>query len=98
MKKILLVVLGAIFLLCSLNTLAQPQTPAKQDAQKPASSASNKSAIDEGEKKFKQNCGRCHTPPESLSHREVKAVLQHMRVRAMLTAEDEKLILKYLAP
>jgi hypothetical protein len=25
-------------------------------------------------------------------------VLQHMRVRAMLSAEDEKLILKYLAP
>jgi hypothetical protein len=25
-------------------------------------------------------------------------VLQHMRVRAMLSAEDEQLILKYLAP
>jgi hypothetical protein len=37
-------------------------------------------------------------PPESISPREVKAVLQHMRVRAMLTAEDERLILKYLAP
>jgi hypothetical protein len=24
--------------------------------------------------------------------------LQHMRVRAMLSAEDERLILKYLAP
>jgi len=33
-----------------------------------------------------------------LSPREVKAVVQHMRVRAMLSAEDEQLILKYLAP
>lgn len=58
----------------------------------------NKNDVEEGEKRFRENCGRCHMPPESLSPREVKAALQHMRVRAMLTPEDERLILKYLAP
>ena len=52
----------------------------------------------EGEKRFRTNCGRCHHPPEELSPREVRAVLQQMRVRAMLSAEDERLILKFLAP
>jgi hypothetical protein len=96
MKNVLIFVLGITFLACSLRVPAQPQTPAaNKSAAKPAS---GKSAVDEGETKFKQNCGRCHIPPETLSHREVKAVLQHMRVRAMLTADDEQLILKYLAP
>ena len=45
-----------------------------------------------------ENCGRCHNPPESISPIEVNAVLRHMRVRAMLSAEDEELIRKYLAP
>jgi len=52
----------------------------------------------EGEKRFVTNCGRCHQPPSDISPREAKAVLRQMRVRAMLSAEDERLILKYLAP
>jgi cytochrome c5 len=52
----------------------------------------------QGEKLFETNCGRCHVPPEDLSPREAKAVVRKMRVRANLTAEEERLILKYLAP
>lgn len=87
-----------IFLLAgSLKVLAWPQAPAtKPQAVKAA--PQKKAKVDEGERRFQENCGRCHNPPDSLSPREVKAVLQHMRVRAMLTAEDEQLILKYLAP
>ena len=96
MKTLLLVILGTIFLACSLKVLAQPQSQtATKTSAKPAST---KQSSNEGERRFQENCGRCHYPPESLSPREVKAVLQHMRVRANLTAEDEKLILKYLAP
>jgi len=59
-------------------------------AQTPASS--------EGEKRFRTNCGRCHHPPEDLSPREARAVVRQMRVRAMLSGKDAKLILEYLAP
>jgi hypothetical protein len=55
-------------------------------------------ASSEGEKRFRTNCGRCHHPPEDLSPREARAVVRQMRVRAMLSAEDAKLILEYLAP
>jgi cytochrome c5 len=52
----------------------------------------------EGEKLFQTHCGRCHNAPESISPREARAVVRHMRVRATLTNEDERLILKFLAP
>jgi len=52
----------------------------------------------EGEKRFQTNCGRCHHPPEALSPREARTVLRQMRVKAMLSAGDERLILKFLAP
>jgi cytochrome c5 len=74
---------------------AWPQQPANSKTSV-AQAVANESA--EGEKRFQIHCGRCHVPPESLSPREVRAVLRQMRVRANLTAEDERLILKYLAP
>jgi cytochrome c5 len=51
-----------------------------------------------GERKFRANCGRCHNAPEELSPRITGTVLRHMRVRASLSAEDERDILRYLAP
>jgi len=52
----------------------------------------------EGERRFQINCGRCHRPPDSIPPRISKTILQHMRVKAMLTQEDEYYILKYIAP
>jgi cytochrome c5 len=85
------------FLFCTL-ALAQdkqnkPQTSASANAQQNTPSDSAR-----GEKLFRTNCGRCHNPPESISPREARAVVRHMRVRATLTDEDERLILKFLAP
>jgi cytochrome c5 len=97
MKTTIFVVITVILLGCSLKVLARPQSAAP--GQKTTTVSTSKTAkADQGAQRFQQNCGRCHNPPDSLSPREVKAVLQHMRVRAMLSAEDEKLILKFLAP
>jgi cytochrome c5 len=82
-----------------LATRAQ-NTPAqnKPSAAKPAASKASANESAEGERRFETHCGRCHVPPEDLSPREAKAVLRQMRVRANLSAEDQRLILKYLAP
>jgi cytochrome c5 len=84
----------------SASVIVMAQTSAK-----PSSNNSKKTAHHtvqapptEGEKRFQTNCGRCHNPPEDISPREAKAVVRQMRVRAMLSAEDEKFILEYLAP
>jgi len=50
----------------------------------------------EGEKRFRANCGRCHQPPHKFPPRIMAAAIRHMRVRAMLTDEDMRLILKYM--
>jgi len=96
----------ALFAICANVSGQSPAQAAKKQsgAAKPAANQTQSapSTTDqeqkEGERRFRANCGRCHNPPESISPREVKAVMQHMRVRAMLSAQDEELILKYLAP
>jgi hypothetical protein len=86
-------------LLISVGVAAQNSTSpsqasgAKSSTKKPATSESQ-----EGEMRFQTHCGRCHVPPDDLSPREARAVVRQMRVRANLTAEDERLILKFLAP
>ena len=50
----------------------------------------------EGEQRFRENCGRCHQPPHKFPPRVMATAIRHMRVRAMLTDEDMRLILKYM--
>ena len=77
--------------------LAQDKPSQKTKSPQPQTQSSA-AASAEGEKRFRTNCGRCHNPPEDISPREARAVVRQMRVRAMLSAEDERLILAYLAP
>lgn len=95
--NIVLVCLLGFFLYAASRCQARPAqtTTAKNSAQAQPTPGSES---EEGEKLFRTNCGRCHNPPEDLSPREARAVLRQMRVRAMLSAEDERLILKYIAP
>jgi cytochrome c553 len=97
MKTLFTALFGILVFASCVRLAATPQAAANNQ-KTPKASGSNKAAADPGEVKFKENCGRCHNPPDTLSPREVKAVVQHMRVRAMLSEEDEQLILKYLAP
>jgi len=89
----------------SLIALAQtPGSPAvvKQVAtssvQLGKTSASHAVPEDQGEREFRQNCSRCHNAPEELPTRVTGTVVLHMRVRASLSAADERAILRYLAP
>ena len=50
----------------------------------------------EGEKRFHANCGRCHQSPHKFPPRMVMTIERHMRVRATLTDEDMRLIVRYL--
>ena len=50
----------------------------------------------EGEKRFRANCTRCHAAPPKFPPRMMGTIVRHMRVRAMLTDEDTRLILRYM--
>jgi cytochrome c5 len=51
----------------------------------------------EGQRKFHSNCGRCHAAPPKFSPRMAATIVRHMRVRATITDEEGRLILRYLA-
>ena len=78
--------------------LAQTSPAPKPAATKPAAKPDPTKQTDVGERKFNANCGRCHSFPQQLSPSITGTVVRHMRVRANLSAEDEKDILRYLAP
>jgi cytochrome c5 len=91
-----LAVLSLGGLLAWAQAAGSPQNTKKASspgAQQPVAAATNP-----GERAFQANCGRCHNPPEQLSPRIVGTVLRHMRERALLSPQDERDILKYLAP
>jgi mono/diheme cytochrome c family protein len=91
-------VMFACLLLLPLGLLAAPaqqkSEPTPQNSPRAASSA----PADAGAKVFAANCSRCHQAPMSLSPRTTGTVIMHMRTRARLSREDEKLLLKYMAP
>lgn len=101
-RKIELALICALAVFSYAAARANAQSAAGSDTQKKAAGTkaegTSKDEAAEGEKRFQTNCGRCHVAPEDLNPRVVKAVVRQMRVRAMLTAEDERLIVKYLAP
>lgn len=96
-KHLLLPVL--VFLLGGWLAWAQSAKPVKDAPAAAATTAQHANApANAGERAFQANCGRCHNPPEQLSPRITGTVLRHMRVRALLSPQDERDILKYLAP
>jgi cytochrome c5 len=77
--------------------------PATPNADKSTSAAaSDRSAQDDtvrlqGEKRFRANCGRCHVAPPKFAPRMTATIVRHMRVRATLTDEDMRLIIRYMS-
>ena len=88
-----------LLLLFSLGSITTALgRPANQQAAGAAAAQPSTNATAEGADVWAANCVRCHSAPERLSPREVRAVLRQMRVRANLSAKDEQLLLKFLAP
>jgi len=91
-------VLYAWLLLMPLGMLAAPPRQASDSARQTQSRGASSQPADAGARVFAANCSRCHQPPMSLSPRTTGTVIMHMRTRARLSREDEKLLLKFMAP
>ena len=86
------------------NNAANTATPAAAATNAPTNSAPadvTTPAQDEdfhleGEKRFRSNCGRCHAAPPKFSPRVMATIVRHMRVRATITNQDMRLILRYM--
>jgi mono/diheme cytochrome c family protein len=75
---------------------APAATPPSAMAKPAADGAENRAQRLEGEKRFRTNCGRCHQAPHKFPPRVMATAIRHMRVRAMITDEDMRLILRYM--
>ncbi len=101
MKRSIVKHLALIASILSTALVLAQTSPAPQPAgtaAKPAAKAVSTNQPDVGQRKFDANCGRCHSFPQQLSPSITGTVVRHMRVRANLSAEDEKDILRFLAP
>jgi cytochrome c5 len=85
------------FMLLALATMlsARDKNPSKP---RKAVNQQADNTTSEGEKKFQTHCGRCHDAPDDIPRSVAGTVVKHMRVRANLSAADEKLILDYIRP
>jgi mono/diheme cytochrome c family protein len=77
-------------------TAAPGATRPSAMAKTAADGAENRAERLEGEKRFRTNCGRCHQAPHKFPPRVMATAIRHMRVRAMITDEDMRLILRYM--
>ena|SRR5690242_18774714 len=75
-----------------------PQVAGSQPNATPSSASSQDDARwrFEGQKRFATNCGRCHQAPHKYPPRVMATVIRHMRVRATITDEDMRYILRYI--
>ncbi|MGH9678157.1 MAG: c-type cytochrome [Candidatus Acidiferrum sp.] len=80
------------------TSTSAPAPHASNASHRPAKIAvlDERAARIEGEKRFHTNCGRCHVAPQKFPPRAMATIVRHMRVRAMLTDEDMRLILRYM--
>jgi len=87
-----LLLAGTLF----LGLAAGAKTGGK-DAPKDAAPAAQDDTVRlEGEKRFRSNCGRCHTAPPKFPPRMMATIVRHMRVRAAITDQDMRLVLRYM--
>jgi cytochrome c5 len=101
MIRLAAVCLGGCALAAGAAGLAAQAVPTATQTLKPPAHKAPAPApahMDPAERAFQANCNRCHSAPETLSPRITGTVVRHMRVRANLSAEEERLILSYLNP
>ena len=88
---------GALVTPLSLYSFTQPQAePAAGKPLQPTQNANQPE--DQGQKAFERNCSRCHNAPEGFSPRISGTIVRHMRMRANLSEQDEKALLKFFNP
>ena len=92
-----ILLLVACVLAFASSIFAGPFADKKDVSAEPVVHAANAETMRiEGEKRFHANCGRCHAAPSKFPPRMMATVLRHMRVRATVTAEDQRFILFYM--
>jgi cytochrome c5 len=94
-----LLALGMLLALASVAGAGTAKSSKDSSSGAPAAAASSTQDENlhvEGEKRFRSNCSRCHVAPPKFAPRMMATIVRHMRVRATITDQDMRLILRYM--
>jgi len=86
------IVLAAAF------SFAQANNPWQKSHAKTNPEKVQTAGTDRGQQVFNENCSRCHNAPEGFSSSISGTITRHMRVRAGLSDEDYKALLRFFNP
>lgn len=90
---------GFIVIAALIPALAQTGSArANGKKQKAPQAPASSTQIARGETVFDENCSRCHNAPQAIPPQIAATVVRHMRVRASLSAADEKALLRFMNP
>lgn len=92
----LLMMMGWAVASASATTPKKTTPPPVSTASAPGDTAQDDTMRLEGEKRYRANCARCHAAPPKFPPRMMGTIIRHMRVRAMITDEEMRLILRYM--
>lgn len=99
MNHIQKVTSGFVVLMSLIPVLAQTDAARKSGTrEKSAPAPANSAQIARGQRVFEQNCSRCHTAPQGFPPQISGTIIRHMRVRASLSAADERAVLRFMNP
>jgi cytochrome c5 len=101
MKRVEQIIVSCL-LLATAAVLGQTTSDNASQQQRQAQSGPQKTQIktldNRGQEVFNQNCNRCHNAPMGFSPSVAGTIARHMRVRAGLSDEDYKALIKFLNP
>lgn len=89
--------LGGVVLAATIAA-GQTNSTSKTHKQKTDPQKTQSAATERGQQVFDQNCSRCHDAPQGFSPDITGTVVKHMHVRAGLSDEDTKTLLKFFNP
>jgi cytochrome c5 len=95
-------VLGAVVAASGFLSAAQTDSQDKKGATKQDKTSGSKTGVNDGqgngERVFAEHCSRCHNAPQGFSPRIAGTITRHMRVRANLSQEEERALLRFFNP
>jgi mono/diheme cytochrome c family protein len=97
MKRVEAVMIGCLAI-AAATALGQISSAPQQPKPQKASQKMTTGDQERGQQVFKQNCSRCHQEPQGFSPSISGTIAKHMRVRAGLSDEDYKALMKFLNP
>lgn len=97
LQRILMLWASALALLIPVLAQSHVASPTHKGPG-PITSSTDSAATARGQKVFQQNCARCHNAPQGFPPQISGTILRHMRVRASLSARDERDLLRFMNP